>query len=88
VIISRQGNRPVAWFVMALVIGGALPTIGLVTPSIRVTCFAASAVVLTMLAMLSGFSIGVFLVPVAVIAWTAVTVESLRPVRHRGAHRG
>ena len=74
-IISRQGNSPAAWFVAVVVLAGSLPLLGLIVRSIRALCFALSAGVLSVLAFLAGFSIGVFILPVAVLAWVAFAID-------------
>jgi hypothetical protein len=68
-IISHQGNQPAVWAVVVLVLGVILPILGTALTRFRSTCFALAAMLLTALGVLAGFSIGLFLLPFAALAW-------------------
>jgi hypothetical protein len=74
VVISRQGNSPVGWFVALLVYAGVLPLVGLSTRWTRRPSFLVSAVLLTILTILGMLSIGILILPVAITAWVAFAV--------------
>lgn len=68
-ILANQGNSPVAWAVAILVVGAVLPLVGAAVPRARAGCFFVPAVLLTLLSVLAGFSIGLLLLPFAIVAW-------------------
>jgi hypothetical protein len=70
-LIERQGNQPVPWAVAILSIGIVLPLVGAAFPRTGRCCFAVSGFLLTVLSVLAGLSIGLFLLPFALLAWVA-----------------
>jgi hypothetical protein len=70
-LIWRQGNQPVPWAVAILVLGIALPLAGAARPRAGRVCFGVAGALLTMLSVLAGLSIGLFLLPFALLAWIA-----------------
>lgn len=87
-IISRQGSRPLIWVIVMFAFTGSLPLFGLLVPSIRKACLAISATMLTILTVLGVFSIGIFVLPVAVLAWVAFALDSQHSARHALAAAG
>ena len=82
-LINSQGNEPVAWAVVILALGIVLPLIGAALPRAGRVCFAVSGFLLTVLSVLAGFSIGLFLLPFALLAWVAFGYAP--PLRGSGA---
>jgi hypothetical protein len=71
VLIDSLGNQPVPWAVAILLLGIVLPLAGAALPRAGRVCFGAAGLVLTLLSVLAGLSIGLFLVPFALLAWVA-----------------
>jgi hypothetical protein len=70
-VIESQGNEPVAWAVAILTLGIVLPLLGAALPRAGRVCFAVSGFLLTVLSVLAALSIGLFLLPFALLAWVA-----------------
>jgi hypothetical protein len=70
-LIDGQGNRPVGWAVAILVLGMVLPLAGAAFPRAGRVCFAVCGSLLTILSVLAGLSIGLLLLPFALLAWVA-----------------
>ena len=68
-LIERQGNEPVPWAVAILALGIVLPLVGAALPRSGRVCFAVAGFLLTILSVLAGLSIGLFLLPFALVAW-------------------
>jgi hypothetical protein len=68
-VVTHQGNDPLPWVIAVIVIGGALPLLGCAVPAAAPVCFAASALMLTGMTLLAAFSIGLLLLPFAIVAW-------------------
>jgi hypothetical protein len=82
-LINSQGNEPVPWAVAILALGIVLPLVGAALPRAGRVCFAVSGFFLTVLSVLAGLSIGLFLLPFALVAWIAFGFAP--PLRRSGA---
>jgi hypothetical protein len=71
VLIDGQGNQPVPWAVAILVLGIVLPLAGAALPRAGRVCFGVAGLLLTLLSIVAGLSIGLLLLPFALLAWVA-----------------
>jgi hypothetical protein len=82
-LIESQGNSPVPWAVAILALGIVLPLIGAAVPRTARVCFAVSGFLLMVLSVLAALSIGLFVLPFALLAWIAFGYAP--PLRGSGA---
>jgi hypothetical protein len=71
VLVERQGSQPAPWAVAILALGMLLPLVGAALPRAGRVCFAVCGSLLTILSLIAGLSIGLLLLPFALVAWIA-----------------
>jgi hypothetical protein len=77
-ILQSQRNDPVGWVIMIFAWGAVLPLIGAALPRLGPACFVLCAVSLSVLSVLTGFSIGMLIAPFAVVAWLGLGAAHAR----------